>query len=53
MAFVPRFNRKRSVARTRPSQAKCAAVFEPQEPVVSEANGGRSNEAQVFEPQRG
>jgi hypothetical protein len=53
MAFVPRFNRKRSVARTKPSSAKSAVVLEPREPVLSEANGGRSNEAQVFEPQRG
>jgi hypothetical protein len=30
MAFVPRFNRKRSVARTKPSRAKSAVVLEPQ-----------------------
>jgi len=28
-------------------------VLEPQKPALSEANGGRPNEAQVFEPQRG
>jgi hypothetical protein len=53
MGFVPRLNRKRSVARTEPSRAKSDVVSEPQRPALSKANGGRSSKAQVFEPQRG